>query len=226
MRPRECRIFTATKTCSPREGAQFEWPEFDERSGAAICYTSGTTGNPKGAMFSHRSMVLNAMMICAPGLLSVSPEEAILPIVPMFHINGWCIPYAALIGGAKLVLPGPRLDGAGLYELMETEGVTVSAGVPTVWLGLLQHIELHSLRFSTLRRVVSGGSAVPRHLIATFSDRYGIDVRQGWGMTETVAVATLSALDPAADGAAARGKARDFGQAGEIGIRRRDQGRR
>jgi acyl-CoA synthetase (AMP-forming)/AMP-acid ligase II len=179
------------------EGARFEWPEFDERSGAAICYTSGTTGNPKGAMFSHRSMVLNAMMICAPALLSVSPEEAILPVVPMFHINGWCIPYAALIGGAKLVLPGPRLDGAGLYELMESEGVTISAGVPTVWMGLLQHIEQHALRFSTLRRVVSGGSAVPRNLIATLSDRYGIDVRQGWGMTETVAVATLSALDAA-----------------------------
>jgi fatty-acyl-CoA synthase len=177
------------------QGAQFEWPQFDERSGAALCYTSGTTGNPKGAMYSHRSMVLNAMMICAPGLLSVGPREAILPIVPMFHINGWCIPYAALIGGAKLVLPGPRLDGAGLYELMETEEVTVSAGVPTVWMALLQYLEQSNLRFSTLQRVVSGGSAIPRTLIAGFSDRYGIEVRQGWGMTETVAVATLSVLD-------------------------------
>src|SRR5450432_1537666 len=179
------------------QGTQFEWAEFDERSAAALCYTSGTTGNPKGAMFSHRSMVLNAMMICAPGLLSVSPRDAILPIVPMFHINAWCIPYAAPIGGAKLVVPGPRLDGAGLYELMENEGVTVSAGVPTVWMGLLQHIEKHELRFSTLRRVVSGGSAVPRSLIVTLSDRYGIDVQQGWGMTETTGVGTLSALDPA-----------------------------
>jgi acyl-CoA synthetase (AMP-forming)/AMP-acid ligase II len=175
--------------------AQFEWPEFDENAGAALCYTSGTTGNPKGAMFSHRSMVLNAMMICAPGLLSVSSREAILPIVPMFHVNGWCIPYAALIGGAKLVLPGPRLDGAALYEMMETEGVTVSAGVPTIWLGLVQHLERHALRFSTLQRVITGGSAMPRALIATLADRYGIDVRQGWGMTETVAVATLSGLD-------------------------------
>jgi fatty-acyl-CoA synthase len=140
-------------------------------------------------------MVLNAMMICAPGLLSVGPREAILPIVPMFHINGWCIPYAALIGGAKLVLPGPRLDGAGLYELLETEGVTVSAGVPTVWMALLQYLEQNKLRFSTLQRVVSGGSAIPQSLIAGFSDGYGIEVRQGWGMTETVAVATLSVLD-------------------------------
>ena len=174
---------------------RFEWPEFDEHVGAALCYTSGTTGNPKGALYSHRAMVLNAMTICMPGVLCVSSREAMLPIVPMFHINGWCIPYAALIGGAKLVLPGPRLDGAGLYELMEAEKVTVSAGVPTVWLALVQYLEQHDLRFSTLRRLVSGGSAVPRPLIATLAERYGIDVRQGWGMTETVAVATLSCLD-------------------------------
>jgi fatty-acyl-CoA synthase len=177
------------------QSEQFEWPEFDERSGAALCYTSGTTGNPKGAMYSHRSMVLNAMTICAPGLLSLGSKETILPIVPMFHINGWCIPYAALIGGAKLVLPGPRLDGAGLYELMEAERVTVSAGVPTVWLGLVQYLEQHQLRFASLQRIVSGGSAIPRTLIAILNDRYGIEVRHGWGMTETVAVATLSALD-------------------------------
>ncbi len=176
-------------------GAEFDWPEFDERSAAALCYTSGTTGNPKGAMYSHRSMVLNAMMICAPGLLSVGPRETILPIVPMFHINGWCIPYAALIGGAKLVLPGPRLDCVGLYEMLEGEKVTVSAGVPTVWVGLMQYLEQQGLRFSTLRRMVSGGSALPLSLIAVLQDKYGLDVRHGWGMTETVAVATLSSLD-------------------------------
>ncbi|HEY1313075.1 MAG TPA: long-chain-fatty-acid--CoA ligase [Steroidobacteraceae bacterium] len=173
----------------------FAWPEFDERTAAALCYTSGTTGNPKGALYSHRSIVLNALTICCPGLLSVCSAETILPIVPMFHINGWCIPYAALIGGAKLVLPGPRLDGAGLYELMEREGVTVSAGVPTVWLGLTQHLEMHDLRLSTLRRIISGGSALPRPLIATLCERHGLDVRHGWGMTETTAVATISALD-------------------------------
>jgi acyl-CoA synthetase (AMP-forming)/AMP-acid ligase II len=174
---------------------QFAWPTFDEHAAAVLCYTSGTTGNPKGVLISHRSMVLNALVICMPGNLGISPQETILPIVPMFHINGWCIPYAALIGGAKLVLPGPRLDGAGLYEMMETEKVTVSAGVPTVWLALVQHLEQHKLRFATLRRLVSGGSAMPRSLIATLSERYGIDVRHGWGMTETVAVATISALD-------------------------------
>jgi 3-(methylthio)propionyl---CoA ligase len=177
------------------QSEQFDWPEFDERSAAALCYTSGTTGNPKGALYSHRSMVLNAMMVCTPGILSVSPRETILPIVPMFHINGWCIPYAALIGGAKLVLPGPRLDCAGLYDLLEHERVTASAGVPTVWLGLVQHLEQCGLRFSTLQRIISGGSAMPRPLIATLSDVYGIDVRHGWGMTETVAVATVGALD-------------------------------
>jgi fatty-acyl-CoA synthase len=175
--------------------ARFEWPEFDERAGAVLCYTSGTTGNPKGALYSHRSMVLNAITICMPGLLGLSPDETVLPIVPMFHINGWCIPYAALIAGAKLVLPGPRPDCAALYGMMEAEKVTVSAGVPTVWQGLLQHVEQHHVRFSTLRRVIGGGSALPHSLIAALSDRYGIEVRQGWGMTETVAVATLSCLD-------------------------------
>jgi fatty-acyl-CoA synthase len=173
----------------------YTWPEFDEHAAAALCYTSGTTGNPKGALYSHRSMVLNALIICMPGHLGLSPNETVLPIVPMFHINGWCIPYAALIGGANLVLPGPRLDGAGLHEMLDTEKVTVSAGVPTVWLALVQYLEQHSLRFSTLRRLVSGGSAIPRALIATLCDRYGIDVRHGWGMTETVAVATIGALD-------------------------------
>ena len=187
------------------QSGQFDWPEFDEHAAAVLCCTSGTTGNPKGVLVSHRSMVLNAMVICMPGSLGISPQETILPIVPMFHINGWCIPYAALIGGAKLVLPGPRLDGASLFEMMEAERVTVSAGVPTVWLALVQYLEQHDLRFSTLRRLVSGGSAVPPPLIAALSGRYGIDVRHGWGMTETVAVATISALDsdqaqlPAAD---------------------------
>jgi acyl-CoA synthetase (AMP-forming)/AMP-acid ligase II len=175
--------------------AHFEWPQFDEYAAAALCYTSGTTGNPKGALYSHRSMVLNATTICLPGLLCLSQAESVLPVVPMFHVNAWCIPYAALIGGAKLVLPGPRLDGASLYELMESERVTTSAGVPTVWLGLIQHLEQHHLRFSTLQRIVSGGSAVPRALIAELSDRYGIEVRHGWGMTETVAVATVGCLD-------------------------------
>jgi acyl-CoA synthetase (AMP-forming)/AMP-acid ligase II len=180
------------ETLIATQSEEFSWPQFDERASAAICYTSGTTGNPKGALYSHRAIVLNAMTICMPGLLCLSPRDTMLPVVPMFHINGWCAPYGCLIGGAKLVLPGPRLDGPGLYEMMENEKVTVSAGVPTVWLQLLQHVEQHGLKFSSLRRVISGGSAVPLALIAKFDEVYGIEVRQGWGMTETTAAATMS----------------------------------
>lgn len=176
---------------------QFDWPQFDERTGAALCYTSGTTGNPKGALYSHRAIVLNALSGCLPGILSLSPKDTILPVVPMFHINAWCIPYAAPIGGSRLVLPGPRLDGASLYELMETERVTVSAGVPTIWLGLMQHVEQHGLKFSSMRRTAVGGSAMPASLIAKFADDYGVEVRHGWGMTETTAATTMSCLTPA-----------------------------
>jgi len=177
------------------QSSEYSWPQFDERAAAALCYTSGTTGNPKGALYSHRSIVLNSMTICMPGVLGLSPRDAVLPVVPMFHINGWCIPYGSLLAGAKLVLPGPRLDGAGLYELMESEQVTMSAGVPTVWLQLLQYAEQHQLLFSSLKRVISGGSAVPSALIAKFDERFGVELRQGWGMTETVAAATMGGLD-------------------------------
>jgi acyl-CoA synthetase (AMP-forming)/AMP-acid ligase II len=180
------------ETLIESQSDEFQWPEFDERAGAAICYTSGTTGNPKGALYSHRAIVLNAMTICMPAMLCLSPRDTMLPVVPMFHINGWCAPYGCLIGGTKLVLPGPRLDGASLYELMETEKVTVSAGVPTVWLQLLQYVDEHHLKFSSLHRVLCGGSAVPLTMIAQFDERFGIEVRQGWGMTETTAVATMS----------------------------------
>jgi len=176
-------------------GDELEWPEFDERTGAALCYTSGTTGNPKGALYSHRSIVLNAMAVCMPGVVGLSAKDTVLPAVPMFHINAWNTTYAALMAGTKLVLPGPRLDGAGLYELMERERVTVSAGVPTIWLGLMQYLEQNNVRFSSMRRTLVGGSAMPTALIAKFADVYEIDVRQGWGMTETLAVATISALD-------------------------------
>jgi 3-(methylthio)propionyl---CoA ligase len=177
------------------QSEKFSWPQFDEHTAAALCYTSGTTGHPKGALFSQRSIVLNAITICNPGVVCLSTRETILPVVPMFHVNGWCVPYACLIAGAKLVLPGPRLDGSSLHELMETERVTVSAGVPTVWLGLLQFMETNGLRFSTLKRVISGGSAVPTALVARFDQGFGVEVRQGWGMTETVAVATISCLE-------------------------------
>jgi 3-(methylthio)propionyl---CoA ligase len=174
----------------------YDWPSFDERTGAALCYTSGTTGNPKGALYSHRSIVLNAMAGCLPGVLSLAPDQTILPVVPMFHINAWCIPYAAPMAGAKLVLPGPKLDGPSLYELMEAEAVTISAGVPTIWQALLAHVEQGDLKFSTMRRTAVGGSAMPQALIAKFMDSYNVEVRHGWGMTETTAVATMGTLMP------------------------------
>ena len=176
--------------------SDFVWPEFDERSGAALCYTSGTTGNPKGALYSHRAIVLDAITGCLPGVLNISPKQTVLPVVPMFHINAWCIPYAAPIGGAKLVLPGPRLDGASLYELIEAEQVTLSAGVPTIWQALIGHVEQNNLRFSSMRCTAVGGSAMPAALIAKFADVYGVEVRHGWGMTETTAVATMTSLTP------------------------------
>ena len=172
----------------------FEWPDLDENIGAALCYTSGTTGNPKGVMYSHRAIALSALSACLPNVLNISSQETVLPVVPMFHINAWCLPYACLIAGAKLVLPGPKLDGASLYELMESEKVTLSAGVPTIWMGLVQHLEQNQLAFTTMRRTGVGGSAMPKALIAKFNDVYKVDVRHGWGMTETTAVATISNL--------------------------------
>lgn len=173
---------------------RFDWPALDESTGAALCYTSGTTGNPKGVLYSHRAIVLNATMACLPDVLGLSTQETILPVVPMFHINAWCIPYAALVAGAKLVLPGPKLDGPSLFELMDAEQVTISAGVPTIWMGLIQHVEQNHLRFSSMKRTCVGGSAMPLALIAKFMDSHGVEVRHGWGMTETTAVATMSVL--------------------------------
>ncbi|TXK33200.1 long-chain-fatty-acid--CoA ligase [Ottowia sp. GY511] len=176
------------------ESTAFDWPDLDETSGAALCYTSGTTGNPKGVLYSHRGIFLNATTSCMGGVLNLSAQEAVLPVVPMFHINAWCIPYSALVGGAKLVLPGPKLDGASLYELMEAEQVTLAAGVPTIWMGLLQHVDQQGARFNYLKRTLVGGSAMPKALIGKFVDTYGVEVRHGWGMTETTSVATLSVL--------------------------------
>ena len=184
----------------------FRWPQFDERTAAALCYTSGTTGDPKGALYSNRAIVLNALSACLPGVICLSPRETILPAVPMFHVNGWCVPYAAPIGGAKLVLPGQRLDGPSLYSTLESEKVTVTAGVPTIWIALMRHIEQGGLPLTTLKRILVGGSAMPQSMIAKFDHEYGIEVRQAWGMTETVAIATMSCLNThqAAGPAAAR----------------------
>ena len=178
------------------ETPELEWPVFDENTAAALCYTSGTTGNPKGALYSHRSSVLHAYALCASNNVGIAMHDVLCPIVPMFHVNAWGIPYAAAMAGAKLVFPGPRLDGASLQQLFEEEGVTCALGVPTVWLGLLQHLEATGKRIDSVRRVTCGGSAVPISMIRTFAERYGVTLIHGWGMTEMSPVGSLSIPKP------------------------------
>ena len=168
------------------------WGGFEERQAAGLCYTSGTTGNPKGVLYSHRSNYLHAMMVLGPDALNLSARDTVLLAVPMYHANAWGVVYAAPMVGASLVLPGQKLDGASLYELMESEGVTYSAGVPTIWQMLLTHLRETKATFSTLQRVTVGGSACPESIIREFRDVHGVDVIQGWGMTETSPLATVS----------------------------------
>ncbi|MEP7057926.1 MAG: 3-(methylthio)propionyl-CoA ligase [Caldimonas sp.] len=172
----------------------FEWPVFDEAAASSLCYTSGTTGNPKGALYSHRSTVLHTFAIAMPDALNCSARDTILPVVPMFHVNAWGLPYAACMNGSKLVFPGPGLDGKSLYELFEAEGVTLSAGVPTVWQGLLGYVEANGLKFSTMRRTIIGGSACPPAMMKTFQERYDVQVLHAWGMTEMSPVGTVATL--------------------------------
>jgi fatty-acyl-CoA synthase len=170
------------------------WPQLDERAAVALCYTSGTTGNPKGVLYSHRSTVLHAYGGALPDALNLSARDCILPVVPMFHVNAWGIPYGAALTGAKLVFPGAALDGKSVYELLEAEKVTMAAGVPTVWLMLLNHMAANKLRFSTLNRTVIGGSACPPAMIATFKDTFGVTVLHAWGMTEMSPLGTVCSL--------------------------------
>ncbi|WP_295639154.1 3-(methylthio)propionyl-CoA ligase [uncultured Methylibium sp.] len=187
------------------ESEQYAWPSFDERSAAALCYTSGTTGNPKGVLYSHRSTLLHAWGIALPDSLGISARDCVLPVVPMFHVNAWGLPYAAAMTGTKLVFPGAALDGKSVYELIEAEKVTMSAGVPTVWLMLLNHLKANDLQFSTMTRTVIGGSACPPAMIKSFRDDYDVTVLHAWGMTEMSPVGTVCKLklkhlemDPAA----------------------------
>jgi acyl-CoA synthetase (AMP-forming)/AMP-acid ligase II len=182
------------ETLLAAESEDYVWPEFDERSAASLCYTSGTTGNPKGALFSHRSTLLHAYGSAHPNALNVGARDTVLPVVPMFHVNAWGLPYSVPISGAKLVFPGPALDGKSLYELFESEGVTFSAGVPTVWLGLLNHLAQHKLRFSTFRRTVIGGATCPPAMLDTLVDDYGVEVVHAWGMTEMSPLGTAAGL--------------------------------
>ncbi len=172
----------------------FAWPEFDENQASSLCYTSGTTGNPKGVLYSHRSTLLHTFAISLPDALNCSARDVILPVVPMFHVNAWGLPYAACMNGSKLVFPGPGLDGKSLYELFESEGVTLSAGVPTVWQGLLGYVEANGLTFSTMRRTIIGGSACPPAMMKAFQDRYDVQVLHAWGMTEMSPVGTVATL--------------------------------
>ncbi|MBK8065123.1 MAG: fatty-acid--CoA ligase [Betaproteobacteria bacterium] len=170
------------------------WPEFDEKTASCLCYTSGTTGNPKGVLYSHRSTILHAYAAALPDALNVSARDVVLPVVPMFHVNAWGLPYSCALVGAKLVFPGQHLDGRSLHELFEQEGVTMSAGVPTVWLGLLNYMKEHKLRFSSLKAVVIGGSACPPAMIRSFQDEHGVQVIHAWGMTEMSPLGTVSTL--------------------------------
>jgi len=172
----------------------YEWPSFDEHSASSMCYTSGTTGHPKAALYSHRSTILHAYAAALPDVMCLSARDSVLPVVPMFHVNAWGIPYSAALVGAKLVLPGPAMDGKSVYELMEAEKVNYSAGVPTVWQMLLTHLSANNLRFSSLKRTVIGGSACPPAMIHAFRDQYGVEVLHAWGMTEMSPLGTLCTL--------------------------------
>jgi acyl-CoA synthetase (AMP-forming)/AMP-acid ligase II len=223
--PKDCRIILLgdAQTTLPvlatydalnaAESEDFEWPEFDERTAAALCYTSGTTGHPKGVLYSHRSTVIHALAASLPHAIPMTASDVVCPIVPLFHACGWATAYTAPMNGAKLVWPGARLDGPSLCELFNAEGVTLSLGVPTVWLGFEAYLRETGATCATLRGVLSGGSAVPPSLMAAFEAR-GIDMVQGWGMTEMSPLGTVSALKAKHAGLDAEGKRRVKGKAG------------
>ncbi len=175
-------------------GDDYQWPLFDENSASSLCYTSGTTGNPKGALYSHRSTLLHSYASAMPDALNVSARDTVLPVVPMFHVNAWGLPYSVPLTGARMVFPGPGLDGKSLHELFEQEQVTFSAGVPTVWLNLLTYVGQNNLKFSSLKRTVIGGSACPPAMMKTFREQYGVEVVHAWGMTEMSPLGTASTL--------------------------------
>ncbi len=178
----------------------FAWVEVDERSACGMCYTSGTTGNPKGVVYSHRSNVLHAMIACQKDAMGIGSRDVILPVVPMFHANAWGLAQSAPMIGATLVMPGGRMDGAAIHELLDTEKVTFSAAVPTVWLMLLQFLEETGKKLPYLKKVVIGGAACPRSMTRKFRDDYGVDVIHAWGMTEMSPLGTLGSLKPEVSG--------------------------
>jgi fatty-acyl-CoA synthase len=177
----------------------FTWVKLDENAAAGLCYTSGTTGEPKGVLYSHRSNVLHAMMTVTPDAFGLSARDTVLPVVPLFHANSWSLAFAAPMVGAGLVMPGAKLDGPSIHELLETERVTFSAAVPTVWFALLQHMEATNTRLSSLTRVAIGGSACPRAVVKTFETKYGVPVLHAWGMTEMSPVGSICSIKPDLD---------------------------
>jgi acyl-CoA synthetase (AMP-forming)/AMP-acid ligase II len=174
----------------------FVWRRFDENTAAGMCYTSGTTGEPKGVLYSHRSNVLHAMAANNPDYLGLSSRDMVMPVVPLFHANGWALAFAAPMAGAGLVLPGAKLDGPSLHQLLEEAGVTVTAAVPTVWLSLLQYLDDTKATLATLKRVIIGGSACPRAITVAFETKYGVTVSHAWGMTEMSPLGTFCSIKP------------------------------
>jgi len=177
-----------------RESAVFDWPEFDENTAASLCYTSGTTGLPKGVLYSHRALVLHSYAVAANGI--AGPGEVLMPVVPMFHVNAWGVPYAAPMVGAPLILGGPVFDGPNLFDLMDTEEVTGAQGVPTLWMGLISEMRARGRKPRALEKVVVGGAAVSESMIRAFEDEFGVEVNHAWGMTETTPIGTVNRLKP------------------------------
>ena len=180
------------ETLLAAEDGDCEWPQFDENTASSMCYSSGTTGNPKGVLYSHRSTVLHALAAVTPDMLNISAAAAIMPAVPMFHVNAWGIPYAAPMAGAKLVLPGAAMDGESIHGLIDGEGVTISAGVPTVWLGLLDYLDRSGATVEKFKYCVIGGSAAPRAMSVAMEEKYGVHVLHAWGMTEMSPLGTVN----------------------------------
>jgi acyl-CoA synthetase (AMP-forming)/AMP-acid ligase II len=176
------------------ESTDFEWPIFDENTASSLCYTSGTTDEPKGVLYSHRSTLLHSYAASLPDCFNCGARDVILPVVPMFHVNAWGVPYLSALNGCKLVLPGPALDAASLYELFESEKVTFSAGVPTIWFGLLNYMREGPRQFSTLRKMIVGGASCPPALLRAFDEELGVEIRHAWGMSETSPLGTVSTL--------------------------------
>lgn len=180
--------------------SQFAWPLLDESSAACLCYTSGTTGNPKGVLYTHRSIVLHTYAVCMKDAYGLGALDVVMPVVPMFHVMAWGIPYATTVTGAKLVLPGSALDGRSLHELIDREHITIAAGVPTVWMGLLEHLNTNGGELASLRRILSGGAAISPAIVEQFKLRHGVQVQHAWGMTELSPVGGINSPKPRTPG--------------------------